>query len=86
MRAKLKDKRRNRRDKQKQNIARIKETVPDQNAINLTATELSESQKSLLRKGSSFVPTPSDINWHQVRRDFDNFFNQWRYRVTHSTR
>ena len=83
--AKLKEKRRNRRDKQKQNIVRIKETAPDQNAINLTSTELSESQKLLLRKGPSFVPTPSDINWYEVRRDFDKFVNQFRYRVTHST-
>ena len=64
--AKLKEKRRNRRDKQKQNIVRIKETAPDQNAINLTLTELSESHKSLLQKGPSFVPTPSDINWYEV--------------------
>ena len=47
-------------------------------------TEISESQKSLLRKGSSFVPTPSDINWYEVRRDFDKFVNQLGYRVTHS--
>ena len=40
--AKLKEKRRNRRDKQKQNIVRIKETAPDQYTINLTSTELSE--------------------------------------------
>ena len=39
----------------------------------------------LLRKGPSFVPTPSDINWHEVRRGFDKFVNQLRYRVTHST-
>ena len=38
--AKLKQKRRNRRDKQKKYIIRIKETAPDQNAINLTSTEL----------------------------------------------
>ena len=83
--AKLKEKRRNRRGKQKQNIVRIKETAPDQNAINLTLTELSESHKSLLQKGPSFVPTPSDINWYEVWRDFDKFVNQLRYRVTHST-
>ena len=29
--------------------------------------------------------TPSDINWYEVRRDFDKFANQLRYRVTHST-
>ena len=82
--AKLKEKRINRRDKQKQNIVRIKETTPDENAINLTSTELSQSQKSLLRKGPSFVPTPSDISWYEVRKDFDKFINQLRYRVTHS--
>ena len=70
--AKLKEKSRIRRDKQKQNIARVKETAPDQNAINLTSIELSESQKLLLRKGPSSVPTPSDINWYEVRRDFAN--------------
>ena len=40
--------------KQKQNIIRIKETTPDQNAINLTSTELLESQLSLLRKEHRF--------------------------------
>ena len=66
-------------------IYTIKETAPDQNAINLISTELSESQKSLLRNGPSFVPTPSDINRYAVRRDFDKFVNQLRYRVAHST-
>ena len=69
-------------DKQKQDIVRVKETAPDQNGINLTSAELSESQKSLFRKEPSFVPTPSDINWYEVRRDFDRFDNQLRYRVT----
>ena len=62
--AKLKEKEGNRRHKQKQNIVRSKESAPDQNAINLTSTELSESQKLLLRKGPAFAPTPSDINWY----------------------
>ena len=45
-----------------------------------------QSQKKLLlQKGPSFVPTPSDINWYEVRRDFDKFVSQLRYRVTHST-
>ena len=82
--AKLKKRARNRRDKHKQNILRIKETALDQNAINLTSIELSESRKSLLQKGPSFVPTPSDINWYEVRKDFDKFVSQLRYRVTHS--
>ena len=82
---KLKEKRRTRRDKQKQNIVRVKETAPDQNSINLTSTELPEPQKSLLQKKPSFVPTPSDINCYEVRRDFHKFVNQLSYRLTHST-
>ena len=39
----------------------------------------------LLRKGPSFVPIPSDVNWYDVRRDFNKFINQLRYRKTHST-
>ena len=74
--AKLKEKEGNRRDKQKQNIVRSKETAPDQNAINLTSTELSESQELLLRKRPSFVPTPSEISCYEVRRDFDKFVKQ----------
>ena len=85
--AKLREKRRNRRDKQKQNVVIIKETAPDLinaiNAVNLTSTKLSESQKLLLQKGPSLVPTPPDI-WYEVRRDFDQFYNQLPYRVTHS--
>ena len=84
--AKLKEKRRIRKDKQKQIIVRIKETTPNQNAVNLTSTDLSESQKLLLRKQPSFVPSPSDINWYEVRRDFDKLVNQFRYRVKNSTK
>ena len=62
-------------------VVRVKETAPDQH-VNFTLAELSESQKSLLRKGPSFAPTPSDINWYEVRGDFDRFDNQLRYRVT----
>ena len=76
---KLKEKKRTRRVKQKQNIKRIKETASDQNTINLTLTELSESHKSLLRKGPTFVPTSSDVSWYEVRRDFDKFVNQLNY-------
>ena len=74
--AKLKEMKKTRRVKQKQNIERINETAPDQNTINLPLTELSESHKSLLRKGPTFVPTSSDVNWYEVRRDFDKFVNQ----------
>ena len=48
------------------------ENVPDQNAIDLRNAVLSEDQKTLLKKGPSFVPTPTDINWYNVRKDFIN--------------
>ena len=52
---------------------------------NLHQRNYQSQKKLLLRKGPSFVPTPSDINWYEVRRDFDKFVSQLRYRVTHST-
>ena len=48
-------------------ISQIKPNIPDQNAINLTTTTLTEAQKSLLMKYPSFVPTPSDVNWYEMR-------------------
>ena len=29
----------------------------------------------------SFIPTPEDINWHELRKDFTSFVNQPRYKV-----
>ena len=54
----------------------IRATCPDQNAINLSTQELSVGEKFLLRKGPSFVPNPTDINWQNLKRDFDNFANK----------
>ena len=51
-------------------IESIKATCPDQNAINLSTQERSVGEKSLLRKGSSFVHNPTDINWQNLKRDF----------------
>ena len=31
-------------------------------------------------KGPSFGPTPSDVNWYEMRKDFDKFVNQLRFR------
>ena len=59
----------------------IRRNIPDQNAINLSNLELTESQKSLSIKGQSFVPTPKDINWFHLRQDSDKFVNQLRYRA-----
>ena len=56
--------------------------TPDQNAINLTDYVLNDSEKSLLIKGPSFIPTPSDINWQTLRHDFDKFAHKLRYQVS----
>ena len=38
-------------------------------------------QKPLLKKGPSFVPTPSDVNWLRLQKDFEKFITQLRYRL-----
>ena len=55
----------------KERIKKIKENSPDQNAINLSTRDLTPSQK--------FVPTPTSVNWLDLRKDFDKFANQLRY-------
>ena len=45
----------------------------------MSNTVLSEEQKSLLKKGTSFVPTPTDINWYEVRKGFTKFTNKTRH-------
>ena len=62
-------------------INEIKANAPDQNSINLSKCELTEAQKRLLMKGPSFVPTPSDVNWYEMRKDFDKFVNQIRFKA-----
>ena len=44
-----------------------------------SATPILEEQKSLLKKGPSFVPTPTDIHWYEVRKDFTKFTNKIRH-------
>ena len=65
-------------------ISTAKLKGPDQNAINLTNIELSDACKSLLSKGPSIVPTPYDINWYNLRQDFDNFVNKLRFQLQNS--
>ena len=60
------------REKERKIIEEAKTTCPDQNAINLSNKDLSHAEQSLLRKGSSFIPTPTDINWYNLRRNFDS--------------
>ena len=40
--------------------------------------------KSLLSKSPSFVPMPYDINWYNLRQDFDNFVNKLRFQLQNS--
>ena len=35
-----------------------------------------------MRKGPSFILNPTDINWFNLKRDFDNFVNKLRYMAT----
>ena len=58
---KIKNKRR--KENYLNTINEIKAKGPDQNVINVSTTTLTEAQKSLLMKGPSFFPTPSDVNW-----------------------
>ena len=76
---KRKEKRKRYKARKKDNINEIIENAPDQNAINLSNAVLSEDQKTLLKKEPSFVPTPTDINWYAVRKDFTNFVNKIRH-------
>ena len=39
---------------------------PDQNNRNLSLLNLTSLQKSLLLKGPSLVPKPSNIDWHEL--------------------
>ena len=41
-------------------------------------------QKSLLSKGSSIVPTPKDVNWYELRKDFTKLVRQLRFKLKQS--
>ena len=58
---------------------RESKTSPEQNAINFSSKVLSPAEKSILKKGPSFVPIPADINWCNLWQDFDSFVNKFRY-------
>ena len=75
----MKEKRKRYRSKKNQCIKVFLKNAPDQNAINLSNSVLSKEQKSLLKKGPSFVPSPTDINWYEVRKDFTKFNNKIRH-------
>ena len=73
---KRKEKRKQYKARKKDGIKEIIENAPDQNAINLSNAVLSEDQKTLLKKGSSFIPTPTDINWYDVLKGFTNLLTK----------
>ena len=62
----------------------LPKTEPDQNAINISCINLTSPQNSLLAKGPSFIPSPTDINWHELPKDFTSFVNQLRYKAKQS--
>ena len=76
---KRKEKRKRYRSNKKQSIKEVKQNAHNQNAINFSNSLVSEEQKSLLKKGPSFVPVPTDINWYDIRKDFTKFTNKVRH-------
>ena len=55
--------------------------LPDLNPINLTSSELTEAERSLLKKGPAFFPVPKDVNWQKVTDDIDKFERRIRLAV-----
>ena len=47
----------------KEAIRKAKEENPNQNAINLSSKVLTTPQKSVLAKGTFFIPSLNDVNW-----------------------
>ena len=55
--------------------------LPDLNPINLTSSELTEAERSLLKKGPAFCPVPKDVNRQKVADDIDKFERRIRLAV-----
>ena len=49
-------------------------------------TDITESQKSVMKKGPSFVPTPKYVDWLSIRIGLDKFVSKLRYRYIRSLR
>jgi hypothetical protein len=43
------------------------------------SSAIPESFISLCKKGPKFIPTPQNVDWLDIQRDFDNFSNRVRY-------
>ena len=62
------------------------ENIPDLHPINLTSSDLSDAECSLLMKGPAFCPTPKDVNWQKTIDDLDKFDRRIRLAVFHHGR
>ena len=56
--------------------------LPDLNPINLTSSELTDAEGSLLKKGPAFFHEPKDVNWQNVTDDMDTFERRIRLAVS----
>ena len=56
--------------------------LPDLNPINLTSSELTDAECSLLKKGPAFFPEPKDVNWQNVTDEMDTFERRIRLAVS----
>ena len=52
----------------------------DQKPINLSSVQLTEKQSEVLAKGSSYVPLPRQIDYHEMLVAFDKLCNHLRFR------
>ena len=49
---------------------------------NLTSSELTDAECSLLKKGPAFFPEPKDVNWQNVTDEMDTFERRIRLAVS----
>lgn len=47
--------------------------LPNLSPINLTTSELTDVERSVLKKGPPFCPVPKGIYWQKVTDDLDKF-------------
>ena len=77
-----------RREAQDRESTNAKNEGPGQNApnltpINLSSTDLTNAESTLLTKGPAFCPMPKDVHWQKVIDDLDNFDKRIRLAVFH---
>ena len=55
-----------------------------QEPINISSKGLTEVQKSVMKKGPSFVPLPKHVDWLSLRTGLDKFVSKLRYKYIRS--